>query len=188
MLWIWKNTNGFIIKNLQELSFKSIFFNQLSIIKNKERRNIQILINSYAIISESENNEKNIKKTYDLSKFPIFLHNKEDEKYDSGIFFYKNKKDDIITLKTFEELKEITIKMNSKNNLYMKEINKFFNNISEGNIIYIENLLINNNKIEFNNLTMFFSVDGELLADYFQKKYNKNEDYYKKIYIIISMI
>ena len=117
--------DGFIIKNLQESSFKSIFFNQLSIIKNKEGRNIQILINSYVIISESENNEKNIKNIYDLSKFPKFLYNNEDKKYDSGIFFYKNKKDYLITLQTFEDLKEIEGKINTKNNVYLKEIEKF---------------------------------------------------------------
>ena len=48
--------DGFIIKNLQNLSIKSILFNEISIIKNKSQRNIQIEINTY--IQSSKLNKK----------------------------------------------------------------------------------------------------------------------------------
>ena len=186
--------DGLFIENIENLPITTIFINGLCLIKENGKIKIQINPSGYTInINEIPNSfvQKNeIKNNYDLSVISKLLNiiNKN-EKYDYGIFFYKSKKDNLIVLETFEELNQIVVKVSTDNEFCLNEIEKFFNNLSNGNMIYIENFLVKNDKIEFNNFTSYYLVDGEYLAKYFKKKYNREESYYKQnVYYDINII
>ena len=176
--------NELYIKDLTELSCKKIFIYELSIMKENGKK--KILIDSYDLLrlkkSQILNKEKNnVKKIYNLSDIPKILNINELEKYNSGLFFYKSKTVNSLIFNSFEELNEINIKLNSDNQYCLKEIEQFFNNLTEGKIIFIDNYLIKNDKISFINFTSFHLADGLYLAEYFQKKYNRENNYYKQI-------
>ena len=101
-----------------------------------------------------------------------------EEKYDSNLFFYQLKKDNLITLISFEDLTKINFEV--LNDFVLKETNKFFDKIEKGALIYIEDFLVRGNKIIINNFTSFYLADAEYLSKYFKNKYNKKEDYYKQ--------
>ena len=178
----------FFFEYNQKLLINKISISELRLLKTNVHENIKILIKhddaSIKIkkINYESQKQDNIKTTYNLSEFPKILNSSknENEYYESGIFIYQSKKAKSITLKTFEELKIITAKIGSKDKDILKEINGFFDSISKETIIYIDNYLVKNRKIKFNNFTCYFIADGECLSKYFKKKYNRNESYYNQ--------
>ena len=185
--------DGLYTENKQKPIFQFINILQLTIMKQKELKGIKLLIKEcegFKTVSKTlhraqilltSNNTK--KKYFDLLyDIPKLLSN-EKEKYDSDFFIYNFKKDDFIVLTSFEKLNEYKAIIYSVDKNYINDIKKFFDEISDGTIIYIENFLMKNGILFFTNFTTYDLANGEYLADYFKKKYNKEDDYYKlKIY------
>ena len=71
------------------------------------------------------NNQDKIKATYDLSEFPKIFNTKENGNYKSNFFIYQSKIDNVITLKSFEELKIVTAKISSNDKDILNNINEF---------------------------------------------------------------
>ena len=184
--------DGLFIKKSIELSIKKIYIVGLSLIKDKNKKNIKIFLKLDGYSLSYENNfsiiklKEELKAIYDLtSEIPKIL-SKNNKKYDSDIFFYKCKKDNLITFTSFEKLKQIDMEITSNDNTYRNEIDEFFKKILYEEIISIENYSIKNDKININNFTNYYLADAEYMAEYFKNKYNRKENYYNQdIYINI---
>ena len=186
--------DGLYIKCEEKPLIETIFIKKLCLMKEKQK-NIKILVDLYKHLSSSDeyeyvNSLKNKAECfYDLDfNFPKILNNK-DEKYQSGIFIYKYKKDNLILLNTFEELNVIKANIISIGKNSRNDINKFFDKISDGTIVYIENFLMKNGNMNFTNFTTYNLADGEFLSEYFKKKYDRENNYYEKnIYYNIPLL
>ena len=197
------NYQGIYIKSIEENDeFKIndiIEFQRLNIIKKK--RNIYLYLSFYSkeknekmkdlIVNEEHDN------TFDLSPQSIIKTISTNIKinYMSDIFIIKQQDKEYILVPILIEKKFIIDNHSNKT-----EFEDFMSNnkIKEGSLIFIENYILENDKILFNNLTLFNLVKLEYLNEYFQKNFNpdyknniiyyKMNSNYKKNFVLLKVI
>ena len=186
---IYINLNKSEIVNLEK-GYK-IALNYLKLIKKK--RNIYIYTASnYAYNPNIDNDENKIKKEEDLineknctiinlnlNSLINTIKGKSDIIYDSDIFIYK-KNNELYTLISITTNKEYIL----GKNLFDSKTKEFVNflikkEITQDNLILIDNYILTEERIEFNNLTLFNIVTLEYIDEYFRKKFKR---YHENIY------
>ena len=143
------------------------------------------------IVNEEHDN------TFDLSPQSIIKTISTNIKinYMSDIFIIKQQDKEYILVPILIEKKFIIDNHSNKT-----EFEDFMSNnkIKEGSLIFIENYILENDKILFNNLTLFNLVKLEYLNEYFQKNfkpdyknniiYYKMNSNYKKNFVLLKVI
>ena len=155
----------------------------ISIIKNE--RNIYLYLYMHCknldIENENiiENNEEN--NIYDLSPQSIITTLDTNINYKSDIFIYKKENKEQFLFPILTEEKFII-----DNNSKIKDFENFIlkDEVKNDSLIIIDNYILNNNKISFNNFTLFNKVKLEYLDEYFKVKFNYN---YKEDIILYKL-
>ena len=155
----------------------------ISIIKNE--RNIYLYLYMHCknldIENENiiENNEEN--NIYDLNPQSIITTLDTNINYKSDIFIYKKENKEQFLFPILTEEKFII-----DNNSKIKDFENFIlkDEVKNDSLIIIDNYILNNNKISFNNFTLFNKVKLEYLDEYFKVKFNYN---YKEDIILYKL-
>ena len=169
----------------------------------KDERNIK-LYSSHFQKKQNIQNENIIQnealfKTYDLNpaSFITMIIKITKNKYKSDFFIIREKSMEYILIPISEE-KELIIKSGTNQEKFKKFLKE--NALKDNSLIFIENYLLENQNISFNNLTLFNKVKLEYLEEYITSRFNleyKNDDiflykinsiYNKNNFILLKVI
>ena len=160
-----------------------IYIYKISLLKQKRNNYLYILLYDYGKNEDIEeeniikNNEEN--NIYDLNSQSLIKTLESNINYKSDIFIYKQENKESVLFPILTDEKFII-----DNNSNIKDFENFIskNEIKNDSLILIDNYILNNDKISFNNFTLFNIVKLDYMDEYFKIKFNND---YKNNNIIL---
>ena len=160
-----------------------IYIYKISLLKQKRNNYLYILLYDYGKNEDIEeeniikNNEEN--NIYDLNPRSLIKTLESNINYKSDIFIYKQENKESVLFPILTDEKFII-----DNNSNIKDFENFIskNEIKNDSLMLIDNYILNNDKISFNNFTLFNIVKLDYMDEYFKIKFNND---YKNNNIIL---